>query len=149
MQARDAHPRVRARSVEGMRLRRDRVFQIATLMATRQWNKAKQKEVVAEWRLAFTTVSHYAAEASRLLEWTTNDREVLVKFVNLRLVAVAEENGHDRVPALRTILEHLGELMLRQHHTIKRAHDPFDGWTDDEIRIYGETGERPADKQAE
>lgn len=95
--------------------KRARVYAIAQLMASGEWGDGTDhtKRLAEEWGLAIPSVQHMAAEASRLLEFTTTDRDHLVRLTRLRLREVGEENGRDRVFALRTILEHLGELRKR------------------------------------
>lgn len=95
--------------------KRARVYEIAQLMASGEWGDgiAHSQRLVAEWQLSESNVRLMASEASRLLEYTTTDREHLVRLTRLRLREVGDENGRDRVLALRTLLEHLGELRKR------------------------------------
>lgn len=120
---------------------RERVFAIATLIAGGEWLPRMADELAAEWRLSPVTVRHMAAEASRLVEYTTGDRQKLVNLARLKLRQIMLEDGPDRVQAARTLLEHLGEL--RQVHTVGER-DPFEGWTEEEIRRYADTGVKPA-----
>lgn len=127
-------------------VKRGRIFEIAQLMASGEWRASMAKTLAKawsspEWTMSIKTVQHYSAEASRLLDYTTGQREKLVNIARLRLVEVLHENESDRVAAARTLLEHLGEL--RQNVTVKAALDPFDGWTDAEILHFGETKEKP------
>jgi hypothetical protein len=96
------------------RTRRDRVFFIAELMASNEWRPKRSKELAVEWGVLAVTVRAMAAEASRLLEYTTGDREQLVKLARLKLRAIIEGGGDEKVYAIRTLLEHLGELRTRQ-----------------------------------
>lgn len=127
-------------------VKRGRIFQIAQLMASGEWRASMAKTLAkswstASWAVSVKTVQHYSAEASRLLDYTTGQREKLVQIARVRLLEIAQQDETDRVPAVRTLLENLGEL--RQNVTVKPAHDPFEGWTDEEITRYGDTGERP------
>jgi hypothetical protein len=90
--------------------------------------------------MSVKTVQHYSAEASRLVDYTTGQREKLVAIARLRLLQVLQENEGDRVPAARTLLEHMGEL--RQNIVVKPP-DPFEGWTPEEVERFGETGTKP------
>lgn len=125
-------------------IKRDRIYQIALLMAAGEWEKGTTAAVLAEeWELKEVTVRDMSAEASRLLELTTDDRHRLINLVRVRLRQIAEENGNDRVPACRTLLEHHGELWQRQKHEVTVHQDPFDGWAQSEIDHYASTGEVP------
>jgi hypothetical protein len=126
-------------------IKRGRIFEIAQLMASGEW-RASMAKVLAKrwsspaWTMSVKTVQHYSAEASRLVDYTTGQREKLVSIARLRLLQVLQENETDRVQAARTLLEHMGEL--RQVHVMKPP-DPFEGWTEDEIMKHAETGEYP------
>jgi hypothetical protein len=126
-------------------LKRARIFEIAQLMASGEW-RASMAKVLAKrwsspaWTMSVKTVQHYSAEASRLVDYTTGQREKLVSIARLRLLQVLQENESDRVQAARTLLEHMGEL--RQTHVIQPA-DPFDGWSEAEMDHYSKTGEVP------
>lgn len=127
-------------------VKRARIFEIAQLMASGEW-RASMAKVLAkawstpQWQVSIKTVQHYSAEASRLVDYTTGQRERLVNIARLRLLEVLQENETDRVAAARTLLEHMGEL--RQNVVLKQP-DPFEGWTEDEITAYADKGERPA-----
>jgi hypothetical protein len=126
-------------------IKRGRIFEIAQLMASGEW-RASMAKVLAKrwsspaWMMSVKTVQHYSAEASRLVDYTTGQREKLVSIARLRLLQVLQENESDRVQAARTLLEHMGEL--RQNIVVK-APDPFEGWTEEEVIAYGDTGQRP------
>lgn len=90
-----------------------RVFVLTRLMATGDYNEAKAAELAAEWGVTPHTVVTMACEAKRILEITTNDRKALVDTIRLRLTEIAGQDGPDRTQALRTLLEHLGELRKR------------------------------------
>lgn len=126
-------------------LKRARIFEIAQLMASGEW-RASTAKVLAKrwsspkWTMSVKTVQHYSAEASRLVDYTTGQREKLVAIARLRLLQVLQEDESDRVQAARTLLEHMGEL--RQNIVVKPP-DPFEGWTEEEVIAYGDTGERP------
>lgn len=123
-------------------LKRQRIFEIAKRMAEGSYQTRKTvRELAAEWGLSRSTVDEYAAEASRLLDYTTGERRELVRLARVRLLEIGTQDEADRVQAWRTLLEHLGEL--RQNHVIKAGHDPFEGWTDEEIEAYAATGKRP------
>lgn len=96
-------------------VKRARVFLIARTMTAGEWGdgKAKTKEFAKEWKLSPVTVQWMAAEASRLLDFHTNQRAELVAIGQLRLREIGEENGADRVPAWRTLFENLGALQKR------------------------------------
>ncbi len=94
---------------------RGRVWYIARLMAAGAWKRGRSDRELAElWGLERTSVRKLSAEASRLLEHTVNDRNQLLKLMQTRLVEIADQDGPDRVQALRTLYEHLGELRQRQ-----------------------------------
>ena len=97
--------------------RKARTFVIAQLMAANAYGRKQEREFAAAWNCKRNTVRRIAIEASRLLEWTTSDRETLRKVVEVRLMQIANENDGDRVQALRTILEATG--LLRQQHEIE------------------------------
>jgi hypothetical protein len=126
-------------------IKRGRIFEIAQLMASGEW-RASMAKVLAKrwsspaWTMSVKTVQHYSAEASRLVDYTTGQREKLVAIARLRLLQVLQENEGDRVPAARTLLEHMGEL--RQNIVVKPP-DPFEGWTPEEVERFGETGTKP------
>ena len=127
-------------------VKRARIFEIAQLMASGEWRSSMAKTLAKawsspQWTVSVKTVQHYSAEASRLLDYTTGQRETLVKIARLRLLEVAQQNENDRVPAIRTLLENLGEL--RQSINVKPVLDPFEGWSDEEILKFGDTGQRP------
>lgn len=122
-------------------LKRARIHHIAQLMVSGEWRAHMAKSLGKQWGMATKTVQHYSAEASRLCDFVTGQRETLVKIARVRLLEVLHQNENDRVPAVRTLLEHLGEL--RQNVTVKPA-DPFEGWTEEEIQGYADKGERPA-----
>jgi hypothetical protein len=127
-------------------IKRQRIFEIAQLMASGEWRASMAKTLAKAWSsptwtMSVKTVQHYSAEASRLLDYTTGQREKLVNIARLRLLQVLQENESDRVQAARTLLEHMGEL--RQNVVLKQP-DPFEGWSEDEIKAYADTGERPA-----
>lgn len=104
----------RARSIAAVpNVKRDRIFRIAATMATGEWNKGRAKELREEWGLTASYLRFMAAEASRLLEFTTNDRVKLVTAGRLRLQQIAAQDGPDRVQALRTLFEQMGELRKR------------------------------------
>jgi hypothetical protein len=127
-------------------IKRGRIFEIAQLMASGEWRPSTAKVLAKRWSspawtMSVKTVQHYSAEASRLVDYTTGQREKLVSIARLRLLQVLQENESDRVQAARTLLEHMGEL--RQNIVVK-APDPFEGWTEEEIMQHAETGEYPA-----
>jgi hypothetical protein len=112
----DEAPRARARRRENSPTdeKRARVFLIAKLMACGEWKGTSSEEALAtEWNRALSTVQGMAAEASRLLEWTTNDRALLIKLGRLRLQEIAAEDGNDRVQAVNILFQSLGALQHR------------------------------------
>lgn len=126
-------------------IRRSRVFHIAQLMASGEWRSSMAKSLAKQWstpawEVKPKTVQHYSAEASRLLDYTTGQRETLVKIARVRLLEVMQQDENDRVQAMRTLLEHLGEL--RQINIVQPA-DPFAGWSEEEADHYSKTGEMP------
>lgn len=146
----DLHPQPRpedrskdddARPPTPQELKRSRIFEIAQLMAAGEWRPAMAKSLGKVWGLDKKTVQHYSAEASRLLDYTTGQRERLVNIARVRLLEVMQENETDRVQAARTLLEHLGEL--RQNIQLRPTHDPFVGWSEEEVQHYADTGEKP------
>jgi hypothetical protein len=94
-------------------VKRSRIFRIATAIAAGEWNAELETELTREWKLAPPTVRHMIAEASRIVDYHTGDRAKLVSLHRLRLSQIAGEDGPDRVQAIRTSLEHLGELRKR------------------------------------
>jgi hypothetical protein len=127
-------------------LKRARIFQIAQLMASGEWRSSMAKDLAREWsderwKVSVKTVQHYSAEAGRLVDFTTGQRDTLVKMARVRLLQVAHEDETDRVQAIRTLLENLGEL--RQQHVVTQV-DPFEGWSEAELETFADKGERPA-----
>ncbi len=121
-----------------------RVYRIAMLMAAGEWERGTTAaELAEEWELSEVSVRDMSAEASRLLELTTEDRQALVNLVRVRLRQIGEADGNDRVQALRTILEHMGELWQRQKHEVHVHRDPLEEWTDEEMREYLNSGRTP------
>jgi hypothetical protein len=118
-----------------------RIFTIALLMAEGEWRPSLAKDLAGEWKLEPKTVQHYSAEAGRLVTYTADQRETLVKVARLRLRQIGLEDGPDRVQAWRTLLENLGEL--RQQHTVRHAPTDYDGWTQAEIEEYVLSGRYP------
>lgn len=94
-------------------VKRARIFHIAKLMAAGEWSDAVEAELVLEWGLKPVTVRNMAAEASRICDYCTNDRAKLVSISRVRLAQIASEDAPDRVQAIRTQFEHLGELKKR------------------------------------
>lgn len=126
-------------------VKRARIFEIAQLMASGEWRSSMAKTLAKawsspKWQVSVKTVQHYSAEASRLVDYTTGQRDKLVSIARLRLLEVLQQDENDRVPAARTLLEHMGEL--RQNIVLKQP-DPFEGWTEDEITAYADKGEKP------
>lgn len=136
-------PRPRARSNEALedaRRKRARIFHIAQLIAGGEWEPEMAGELATLWELNVNTVRKYSAEASRLVELTTGDRQKLIDLVKVKLRQWVQEGVQDRVPAARTLLEHLGEL--RQNVSVTTP-DQFEGWTEEEVERFIATGERP------
>lgn len=94
--------------------RRARVLFISRQMAAGAWRKGRDRELAKLWRLDGRTVRGYSAEASRVVELATGDREHLIRLVRMRLAEIIESDTQDPVPAMRVLLEHLGELRQRQ-----------------------------------
>jgi hypothetical protein len=94
--------------------RRARVLFIARQMAAGAWRKGRDRGLAKVWGLDGRTVRSYSAEASRVVELATGDREHLLRLVRLRLAEIIESDTQDPVPAMRVLLEHLGELRQRQ-----------------------------------
>lgn len=136
-----AGARARGKEAATPKETRRRVYRIAELMAAGEWSPDLEPQLAAEWELAPGTIRKMTAEASRLLEYTTEDRQKLINLTRLRLQRILEDDDNDRVAAARTLLEHLGEL--RQFHMVRRQIDKFEGWTDQEIATFVETGVRP------
>lgn len=100
------------------RARRDRVWHIAQLMASGEWERGQTgPELAKQWGLSPATLKTIAAEASHIVDLTTKQRAKLVKLARMRLSQIAVEDGNDRVPALRTLLDHLGEMPRRYEHS--------------------------------
>lgn len=126
--------------VRAQELKRSRIFHIAQLMVSGEWRSHMAKSLGTQWGLETKTVQHYSAEASRLCDFATGQREALVKIARLRLLEVLQQDEPDRVPAMRTMLEHLGELRT---NNVAQPIDPFEGWTEQEKEHYATTGEIP------
>lgn len=90
-----------------------RVFRIVRLMNSGTYTPETVKELATEWGLAPPTVAVMACEAKRILDITVDDRKALVRELELRLMEIAKLDGPDRVQAVRTQFEHLGELRKR------------------------------------
>lgn len=95
--------------------KRARVFAIARFMVAGEWGDGVEKsaELAREWKLSASSIRGMSAEASRLLDFHTMQRNDLVRLGQLRLREIGEENGPDRVVAWRTLFENLGELRKR------------------------------------
>lgn len=105
----------RAQSIEkrvSSEERRQRIWLIAQRMAELRWNSEARQELAAEYELSIDTINAMAQEAANILELTTSPdhRERLIRLADHRLTSIALEDGKDRVPALRTILERAGAL---------------------------------------
>lgn len=124
-------------AIEAAEAKRKRIWHIAQLIAAGMWTKDQSRkytqELAAEWGVTFMTVRAYAAEASRWVDMSTGDREKLRDLVRQKLTQWMQEDGHDRVQAARTALEHLGEL--RQNVAVTTP-DPFEGWTEEQLEAY-------------
>lgn len=96
-------------------VKRRRVFYIAKLMVSKEWGdgSAMTKTLAKLWGLADMTVADMACEASRLLDFHVKDRDELIRLAQVRLREIGEEDGHDRVPAWRTLLENMGALRTK------------------------------------
>lgn len=90
-----------------------RVFQIVRDMNSNRWSPERAHELATEWGLAPSTVTVMACEASRILTITVEDRKAMVRELELRLMEISKLDGPDRVQAIRTQFEHLGELRKR------------------------------------
>ena len=55
-----------------------------------------------------------AGEAHRLLQFSTGYRDKLLDLLRVRLVEILLQDGKDRVPAIRLVYEHMGELAHQQ-----------------------------------
>lgn len=71
------------------------------------------------WHIAVATVQDMTAEASRWLTVFVRDRQQMVDFCRLRLLAIQDENGPDRVQALRTLLASMGALHNRSDVSVE------------------------------
>lgn len=118
-----------------------RVGVIAEAMVCGTWTRKSSRALAGAWGMTPTTVRRYAAEASALLDLATAQRAKLINLARLRLTEIALENGPDRVAALRTLLEHLGEL--RQRHLVTPSRDPVSEMTDDELEAFASSGAVP------
>lgn len=134
------NPRARAEDKATPEEKRSRVWRIAELMASGEWEPKLIKRLAQEWQLAESSVRVMSAEASRLVELTTHDRTTLRNLARIKLRKWIEQEGDDRASLIRTLLEHLGEL--RQNVSVTTP-DPFEGWTEEEIERFANTGERP------
>lgn len=138
------NPRARAKTEKPQPVtpeeKRARVWRMAELMASGEWEPKLIKRLAQEWQLAESSVRVMSAEASRLVELTTHDRTTLRNLARIKLRKWIEQEGDDRASLIRTLLEHLGEL--RQNVSVTTP-DPFEGWTEEEIERFANTGERP------
>lgn len=105
----DPVPPLRAR-----RERSARVYRIALEMANGTWTPERSEALAIEWCLAPASVRHYSAEASRMLEWTANDKERIREAVVARLWQIIESEGEDKdvISACKLVLEVMGERRL-------------------------------------
>jgi len=93
-----------------------RIFYIATRMAANQWPRKggkHYKELAELWQLSESSIKDMACDAGRLLE-LIGHRSELVQVGRMRLLEIMGENGSDRVAAIRTLFENLGELSSRK-----------------------------------
>lgn len=100
-------------------VKRERVFYIAEEMACDRWRPKHAKELGELWGLATSTVQDMAGEASRLLEFATGKIERLEQLVKARLYEIQNENGDDRVQALKLLSEVCG--LLRQRVDVQHS----------------------------
>jgi len=144
---RTSSQRARARSPADpspSEVKRERVWQVVQLMARGEYRTAETDKLLAEeWGIPLSTVQGITAEASRTTEFLANDRAKVLEVLRARLHEIASQDAPDRVQAIRTLLEHHGELWQRQKHEVTLRTDPFDGWTQAEIDHYAGTGEVP------
>ncbi len=137
-----ARAQVRQRKLAAeLTLRRDRVFYIATLMATGEWKRRLNAELAGVWGCEAATVRRMAKESSNLLEYVKAGATQLTTLARVRLLQIQGENEQDRVPAWRTLLEHLGEL--RPKLEVTERIDPYVDWSEEELDEFARTGRRP------
>lgn len=92
---------------------RERVETIKQLMLTGEWVRGKTgKQLSQEWGLSYSRVRELSSQASRVLDALEN-RDHLERVARHRLMEIQAENGPDRVPALRTVLQNIGRLTER------------------------------------
>ena len=126
-------------------VKRERIFAISKLMASGEWERGVTAgHLGLEWGLAEQTVVDMACEASRLLELVVGGKGELERIYRLRLLQIAQENGHDRVPAIRVGLENLGLIQQRLRQELHIRRDLVDDMTEEEVRAFAESGELPA-----
>lgn len=94
-------------------VKRARIFHLAKLIAAGECTGEAQEQLRAQWRLKAVSVRLMVAEASRIVDYCTNDRAKLIAISRVRLAQIAAEDAPDRVQAIRTQFEHLGELRKR------------------------------------
>jgi hypothetical protein len=134
--------KLRRAGLTAQQVKRARIWEMVQLMARGEWETGKtSEELSARWGIPEPTVRGMAAEASRTVDFLTNDRKRVLSTVLARLHQIGEQDGNDRVQALRTILENMGELRGRQD--VYLHHDPFAGWSEEDFREYAETGHIP------
>lgn len=119
------------------------VFAVAKMMAVGEFERGKTAQrIAAEEQMSLTALQNICAEASRFVELsTTAGRPELVRMARVRLAEIAGQDGKDRVTALKTLLEHLGEM--RQKIKLSRDEDFFAGWDERDLESYAATGKLP------
>jgi hypothetical protein len=139
------HARDGRRQLTASEVKRARVWQVVQMMIRGEFERGTTPDALAEeWEIPVATVHTITAEASRTAEFLAGDRTAVLEALRARLHDISAQDGPDRVQAIRTLLEHMGELWQRQRHEVHIKRDPLSDWTEDEVRAYAETGELPA-----
>ena len=107
-------------------LKRERIYWIAGRMALGEWRSKRDhhEKVAGEWGVTIQTVRDYAAEASRLVQWSSHDLEQLELWCRQRLHQIAGEDHGDRVQAIKLLLQNIGKLTERHQHDVTLSDDP-------------------------
>lgn len=95
--------------------KRSRVWEAGRLMARGEYVTGQtDKELAAKWGVAVNTAQHITAEASRTIQIVSDGGEELKRLLSARLAEIQDENGPDRVQAIKVLFDAFG-FITRQH----------------------------------
>jgi hypothetical protein len=86
-----------------------RVGRILGYMKSLEWCQAVKDRLIAEWGCSPFTLNDDAQQAATYLK-LAQEPEALREAAVAKLLSIADESEHDRVPAIRTALEAAGQL---------------------------------------